>query len=835
MRKYDHQKIEKKWQTYWQENKLFQAKENQARQKFYGLIEFPYPSGDGLHTGHLRSNTAMDVICRKRRMQGYNVIYPIGFDAFGLPTENYAIKKNKKPQEVTPENIKIFTRQLKEAGFSFDWSRVFATTEADYYKWTQWIFIKLFEHGLAYKSKQDINWCTVCQIGLANEEVINGVCERCGGEVVKKEKEQWVLKITKYADRLVDDLDKVDYLDRIKIQQRNWIGRSYGASVKFIIKNKSSELLNEELEVFTTRPDTLFGATFMVIAPEHPLIRHQKSSISNYDKVEQYIQQVKKKSELERVDLNKEKTGIELKGVAAVNPVNNKELPIWVADYVMMGYGSGAIMAVPAHDSRDFEFAKKYKLSIVEVVHPLKEKQVNSGSQNVCYEGEGVAVNSGNFNGSKTAEFKKQIIAWLAENNLGRAGVSYKLRDWIFSRQRYWGEPIPLIYCQYCAQQIKKNSSSEEMYNKGELLNPGWVVDSNLPVKLPEIEDYKPTSQGESPLAKAKDWLNVKCPKCGSPAKRETDVMPNWAGSNWYFLRYTDPHNSQALAASDKLQYWCPVDWYNGGMEHTTLHLLYSRFIYKFLYDIGAVPQACGSEPYKKRTAHGMILGRGGIKMSKSKGNVVNPDNYISQYGADTVRLYEMFMGPFNQSIAWDDKGVIGIKRFLDKAWKLQDKLRDNQKDTKEVEVLTHQSIKKVSQDIEKMRFNTAISQLMIFANKIEEQASVSKNIFEKFILLLSPFAPHICEELWSALGHKTSISLAAWPVYDKKMTVADEIELVIQVNGKVRDKLSVDRGLSKQAVEQLAKQSDKVKKWLTNKEPKKIIYVPDKLINIVV
>ncbi len=821
MDKYQHQTIEKKWQQYWEENKIFEVKEDKNKPKFYGLIEFPYPSGDGLHTGHLRSNTAMDVICRKRRMQGYNVLYPIGFDAFGLPAENYAIKVGIKPQISITKNIRNFTRQLKEAGFSFDWSRSFSTTDPEYYKWTQWIFIQMFKHGLAYKGKESINWCTSCKIGLANEEVVNGKCERCGGEVIKKDKEQWILRITKYADRLIKDLDLVDYLERIKTQQINWIGRSEGAEVGFEVKINGGRTAGSfvgvqdksqfRLKVFTTRPDTLFGATFMVVAPEHPLIEDYKVQITNIKEVEEYVKQAKKKSDLERTDLNKEKTGVELEGIKAINPVNNKEIPIFVADYVLMGYGTGAIMAVPAHDERDWEFAKKYDLEIIEVIEGgnIKERaftEIDSGKM----------LNSDFLNGLKPKEAIQKMIKWLEEKGLGKRAVQYKLHDWIFSRQRYWGEPIPMVYCENC----------------------GWqpVPEEQLPIILPEIDDFQPTEEGDSPLAKVEKWVKTTCPVCGGSARRETDVMPNWAGSNWYFLRYCDNKNNQALAEADKLKYWIPVDWYNGGMEHTTLHLLYSRFVYKFLYDIGAVPKECGPEPYKKRTAHGMILGEGGVKMSKSKGNVINPDEYIEKYGADTIRVYEMFMGPFDQAIAWDDKGVVGVYRFLKRVWDLQARVDYQAANaSKDLERLLHQTIKKVGENIEVMKFNTAIAQMMILVNEMEKNKNIPREIWDKFILILSPFAPHLAEELWRRLGHRQSLAFESWPTYDKDLIRADKIELVVQVNGKVRDKIKVVADISEEEAKQKALSSDKVQKWLDGREPKKIIYVKGKLVSVVV
>lgn len=803
MEKYNHKKIEKKWQKHWAAKGLFEAKENKGKKKFYGLIEFPYPSGDGLHTGHLRSNTGMDIICRKRRMEGYEVLYPIGFDSFGLPAENYAVKKGVKPQISIAENIKIFTRQLKSAGFSFDWSRSLATTDEGYYRWTQWIFVEMFKKGLAYKKKENINWCSSCKIGLANEEVVAGECERCGAQVVKKEKEQWLLKITKYADRLIKDLDGVDYLEQIKRGQINWIGRSQGAEVDFKLKGMS-----EVVKVFTTRPDTLFGATFMVMAPEHAMLDKIRGEIKNIKEVEEYIIKAKNKSEFERADVSKEKTGVELKGIKVVNPVNSEEISLWLADYVMMGYGTGAIMAVPAHDERDFEFAKKYGLKITQVI-----SGGDVGKEALTLVDSGKMINSGEFNGLRPDECIKKITQWLKEKDLGKAAVNYKLRDWIFSRQRYWGEPIPMICCAKC----------------------GWqaVAEKDLPVVLPDIDDFMPTDEGESPLSKVKDWAEVKCPKCKGEARRETDVMPNWAGSNWYFLRYADQKNSKALAGRDRLKYWLPVDWYNGGMEHTTLHLLYSRFVYKFLHDIGAVPKECGVEPYKKRTAHGMILGEGGAKMSKSRGNVVNPDRYTQEYGADTVRLYEMFMGPFDQAIAWDDKGVVGVYRFLNKVWELQKKVGKGK--NKELERLVHQTIKKVGEDIENMRFNTAVAGMMIFVNRAEKAEGIDREIWEKFLLVLSPFAPHLAEELWESMGHKESMTYEAWPEYDRQLIVEDEIELVVQVNGKVRDKIQAAAGMSESEAKELALGSEKVAKWLAGKKAKKVIYIKNKLVSIVI
>jgi len=802
MSEYNHHKIEAKWQEYWEKNKSFLVAEDRNREKFYGLVEFPYPSGDGLHIGHLRSYTAMDIICRYQRMKGKNILYPIGFDAFGLPAENYAVKKNIKPQETTAKNIINFTRQLKAAGFSFDWDRSLSTTDASYYRWTQWIFVQMFKQGLAYKAKQTINWCTSCKIGLANEEVVNGVCERCGGEVIKKDKEQWLLQITKYADRLIDDLDNVDYLDRIKSQQINWIGRSEGAEVNFQVAKS-----DQQIKVFTTRPDTLFGATYLVLAPEHRLLEELKNNISNWDEILKYIGEAQKKSDLERTELAKDKTGVEIKGVKAINPVNNQEIPIWIADYVLISYGTGAIMAVPAHDQRDFEFAKKYNIEIKQVVAHDTDEEV--------FTGEGKAINSGEYDGLTTAEFKKQITKWLTKEKFGRAAINYKLRDWIFSRQRYWGEPIPLIYCDQCDWQP--------------------VPEEDLPVVLPEIDNFLPTEDGQSPLAKVEDWDHTKCPKCGGVGMRETDVMPNWAGSNWYFIRYTDNKNDQQMVDPKKAEYWLPVNWYNGGMEHTTLHLLYSRFVYKFLYDIKAIPQKCGVEPYQKRTAHGMILGEGGIKMSKSKGNVVNPDDYLTKYGADATRLYEMFMGPFDQAIAWDEKGVTGVAKFINKVWALQAKVVAGAVIDKKITTALHQTIKKVGDDIVNMRFNTAVSQMMILVNLWEKAEEINQDDWQKFILVLSPFAPHLAEELWLAIGHQNSLCQVPWPSYNPKLIIADEFELVVQINGKVRDKINVAINITQQEVEDLVKKSDKLAKFLTDQTIKKIIYIPNKLVNIVV
>jgi len=827
---YDHKKIEPKWQKYWEKKKVFAAKDKSDKNKFYCLIEFPYPSGDGLHVGHPRSYTALDILARKRRMQGYNVLYPIGFDAFGLPSENYAIKTGIHPAITTEKNIKTFTRQLKSLGFSFDWSRQVTTTDPDYYKWTQWIFLKMYENGLAYKSKISINWCLSCKIGLANEEVVNGKCERCSGQVEKRDKEQWLLRITEYAEKLIDDLELVDYPDRIKNQQINWIGRSEGAEINFKVDG-----VNQQLRVYTTRPDTLFGATFMVLAPEHELVKSITSQ-SQASLVEEYVGQAAKKSDLERTELAKDKTGV-FSGAYAINPVNNKKIPIWIADYVLASYGTGAIMAVPAHDQRDWDFAKKYKLPIIEVIAGGNVNQ--SAYENIA---EGTMVNSGRFDGLAVKKCIVDIIDWLQTAELGQATVNYKLRDWVFSRQRYWGEPIPIVYCCHCWEKQNKEFKSQavEGVDYAVIDDVDYAIipvpQSQLPIVLPEIKKYEPTDNGDSPLAEIKNWVNVPCPVCKSEAKRETDTMPNWAGSNWYFLRYLDPKNHRHLASEDKLKYWLPVDWYNGGMEHTTLHLLYSRFVYKFLYDIGAVPQECGPEPYKKRTSHGMILGEGGEKMSKSKGNVINPDDIIKEYGADTLRMYEMFMGPFDQAIPWDTKGVKGVRRFLDKVWNLFQSaaVKSGLEDQNFISLL-HRTIKKVGDDIETQNYNTAISAMMILLNKMLEIKSISSNTREIFLKILSPFAPHVCEELWSGLGKKNSIFGQKWPEYDEILAQNKEVELIIQVNGKLRDKIKVVGDINEQSAEKLAKESGNVKKYIEGKNIKNIIFVPGRLINIVI
>jgi len=807
MEKYNPKKFEKKWQRIWEREKIWAAEDKSKKPKYYVLVEFPYPSGQGLHVGHCRSYIALDVLARKRRLNGFNVLFPMGWDAFGLPTENYAIKTRIHPAAATRKNTAVFKRQQKSLGLSFDWSREINTTDPAYYKWTQWIFLQLFKKGLAYKAKMPINWCPACKIGLANEEVVDGKCERCGEKVMRREKEQWMLKITKYAERLIQGLNEVDYSERIKISQKEWIGRSEGTEIKFIIHN--SEFI---IPVFTTRPDTLFGCTYLVLAPEHPLIDELKNQITNYKHVKDYIEKSKKKIEKERISEDKEKTGIKIRGIKAINPVNNREIPIFVADYVLMHYGTGAIMAVPAHDQRDFDFAKRYNLSIIEVIKPENFKYDPSKQ---AYEGEGILINSGRFIGMRSEDARERMGQWLAKKDLAKKAVHYKLRDWIFSRQRYWGEPIPMVKCEKC----------------------GWVSlsEKDLPIKLPRVKKYKPTGTGESPLARVESWLNTQCPKCGGPAKRETDVMPNWAGSNWYFLRYCDPQNDKKLASSTLLKYWMPVDWYNGGMEHATLHLLYSRFIYKFLWDIKAVPKSIGSEPYKKRTSHGMILGEGGIKMSKSKGNVINPDEVIKRYGADTMRVYEMFIGPFEQMISWDTKGIKGVRRFLEKVWKLQYRVGQKLGDGPELEKLVHKTIKKVGEDVESLKYNTAVSALMVLVNKMSGYKEISLNYYSLLLILLCPFAPHITEELWQRAKIKGLCCNQEWPNYNPKLIKEKMITLVIQVNGKIRDKIEVESGVSEKKVKELALIQEKIIKWTKGKKIKKTIFVPERLINFVV
>ncbi len=794
--------IEKKWQKHWDAQGSFCAESGTEKPKFYGLIEFPYPSGAGLHVGHPRSNTAMDIIARKRRMEGYNVLYPMGWDAFGLPTENYAIKNKVHPAAVTQGNIDHFRAQLKALGFSFDWTREVNTTDPKYYKWTQWIFLKLFERGLAYKTEMPINWCTSCKCGLANEEVVDGVCERCGSEVIRRVKSQWMLKITDYAQKLLDGLDDVDFIEKVKMQQRNWIGRSEGAEVDFALEGSG-----EKIRVYTTRPDTLFGATYMVLAPEHPLVDQLADRITNMDEVTAYRTNAARKSDFERTEMAKDKTGVALGGIAAINPATGKPVPVWISDYVLVTYGTGAIMAVPAHDARDWEFAKKFGLPIVEVVaggDVQAEAYTNTA--------DGVLVNSGFLNGLRVADAKQRITDWLMENKLGERKVNFKLRDWVFSRQRYWGEPIPLVHCDAC----------------------GWVAvpESELPVVLPEVQNYEPTDSGESPLAVMTDWVNTTCPKCGQPAHRETDTMPQWAGSSWYFLRYCDPHNPDMLAALSELKYWMPVDWYNGGMEHTTLHLLYSRFWHKFLYDIGVVPTP---EPYQKRTSHGMILGGNGEKMSKSRGNVVNPDEIVAELGADAFRLYEMFMGAFDQAIPWSTEGARGCRRFLDRAWRLQDMLVDVDEVSEGMRMTVHSTIKKVTEDYERMKFNTAIAAMMTLVNELYAAKQVTKGELKALLLLLNPVAPHITEEIWQQQGYGTPVYAQPWPTWDEAALVADTVEIAVQVNGKVRGRIVIPADMTKEQAEVELPKNAQVAALLNGQAIKKLIYVPGRLLNIVV
>lgn len=804
---YNFKEIEKKWQTKWYSEGTFNAKDDYTMKKWYGLIEFPYPSGQGLHVGHPRSYTALDVIARKRRMQGYNVLFPIGFDAFGLPAENYAIKNHIHPKITTEKNINHFREQLKSLGFSFDWSREINTTDPNYYKWTQWIFIQLYKHGLAYKATMPINFCTGCKVGLANEEVVNGVCERCGSPVVQKEKSQWMLKITEYAQRLIDDLDDLAFLDKIKAQQKNWIGRSEGAEVKFKITNS-----DEYLTVYTTRPDTLFGATYMVVAPEHHIIDKLSKHITNMNEINEYKHQASLKSDFERAELNKEKTGCEIKGIKAINPLTNKEIPIWVSDYVLITYGTGAIMAVPGHDSRDYEFAKKFNLPIVQVIKPVDASiNCNLDKEPFTSVEDGILINSGFLDNLSVVDAKKKVIEFLEKNDIGKKQVNYKLRDWVFSRQRYWGEPIPMVYCEKC----------------------GWVPvpEEELPLKLPEIEDYEPSENGESPLAKQLEWVNTTCPKCKGKAKRETDTMPQWAGSSWYYLRYMDAHNNDCLASKEALDYWSPVDWYNGGMEHTTLHLLYSRFWHKFLYDIGIVPT---KEPYQKRTSHGMILGSNGEKMSKSKGNVINPDDIVEELGADAFRVYEMFMGPFDQTAPWSMESIRGCAKFLDRVWNLQTLLVDNDNYSEKFEKNMHRAIKKISADIEEMKFNTSISTFMTLINDFYKEKSITKGELKTFLQLLNPFAPHITEELWQNVLHgKEMLAYMPWPEYDEEKTIADEITLPIQFNGKLKATITISLDEDEASVKE--KVHNAVNDKLEGKSIVKEIYVKNKIYNIVV
>ncbi len=802
--KYDFAAIEPKWQRRWEEAKVYAAGDKSDKPKFYGLVEFPYPSGQGLHVGHPRPYTAMDIVTRKKRMDGYNVLFPMGFDAFGLPTENYAIKNHIHPAKVTRDNIANFTSQLKMLGFGFDWDRVVDTTDPSYYKWTQWIFLQLYKKGLAYKATMPVNWCTSCKCVLANEEVVEGVCERCGSSVIRKEKSQWMLKITQYAQRLIDDLDDLDFIERVKIQQRNWIGRSTGAEVTF----KSTA--GDDIVVFTTRPDTLFGATYMVLSPEHELVKSwlDGGKLANADEVTAYQKTAASKSDLERTELNKEKTGVRLDGVRGVNPVNGKEIPIFISDYVLSTYGTGAIMAVPAHDDRDWEFAKKFGCEIIEVV---------SGGENVqkaaftAKDETGILVNSDFLNGLTVKAAIPAVTKWLEEKGIGEAKVNYKLRDWVFSRQRYWGEPIPMVNCEKC----------------------GWVPlpEDQLPLLLPEVESYEPTDDGESPLSKMTDWVKTTCPCCGGSARRETDTMPQWAGSSWYFLRYMDPHNDKALASKEALDYWSPVDWYNGGMEHTTLHLLYSRFWHKFLYDIGVVPT---KEPYQKRTSHGMILGEGGEKMSKSRGNVVNPNDIVAAYGADTLRLYTMFIGDFEQAAVWSDNAVKGCKRFLDKVWNLAESCSDSPEHTRANEALLHKTIKKVADDIEAMKFNTAIAAMMTLVGDFQKNGC-SRGDMKTLITLLSPFAPHVAEELWEMLGGEGFVCRQSWPAYDESKTVADTVQMAVQVNGKVRANILVPADADDGAIIAAAQADPKVQKFTEGMALVKTIVVPKRLVNLIV
>ena len=798
---YNPAQIEARWQKHWDEAGTLNAEADHSKPKFYPLIEFPYPSGQGLHVGHPRSNTAMDIIARKRRMEGYNVLFPIGYDAFGLPTENVAIKNHVHPAIVTRQNIDHFREQLKRLGFSFDYTREINTTDPKYYKWTQWIFLKLFEHGLAYKAEMPINWCTSCKCGLANEEVVNGVCERCGSEVVRKVKSQWMLKITAYAQKLLDGLDDVDFIEKVKIQQRNWIGRSEGAEVDFTLTT------GDKLRVYTTRPDTLFGATYMVISPEHPLLEQRKDVISNYDEIAEYRAAAARKSDFERTELNKDKTGVRIEGLRAINPVNGKEIPVWVSDYVLMGYGTGAIMAVPAHDERDYAFAKKFGIPMVEVV-------AGGDIANEAYTDikDGVMVNSGFLNGKTVAEAKKSIIEWLTEKGLGERKVNYKLRDWVFSRQRYWGEPIPLVKCDKC----------------------GWVPVpfEQLPVTLPDVEHYEPTDDGESPLSTMTDWVNTTCPHCGGPARRETDTMPQWAGSSWYFLRYIDPHNDNELAAMDQLRYWLPVDWYNGGMEHTTLHLLYSRFWHRFLYDIGVVPTP---EPYKKRTSHGMILGANGEKMSKSRGNVINPDDVVDELGADAFRLYEMFMGAFDQAIPWSTEGARGCRRFLDRVWRLMEIMTDDEGVSQDMAYDVNACIKKVGEDYERMKFNTAIAAMMSLVNAFYTKGSITRGEMKILIQLLNPVAPHITEEINQMCGFGPELVRTPWPEYDPAALVKSTVEIALQICGKVRARINVPADLTRESASDYFMACDEVKKLVGDKPVRKLVFVPGRLVNIVI
>ena len=799
---YNHKVVEKKWQKVWDDEKAFAATNDYSKPKYYALVEFPYPSGQGLHVGHPRPYTALDIVARKRRMQGYNVLYPMGWDAFGLPTENYAIKNKIHPKIVTENNVKHFKDQLHSLGYSFDWDREINTTDPKYYKWTQWIFLKLFKAGLAYKKEMPINWCTSCKVGLANEEVVNGVCERCGAPVVRKVKSEWMLKITDYADKLIEGLNDVDYIERVKVSQKNWIGRSTGAEVDFQIKDTE-----DKLRIYTTRCDTLFGVTYMVVSPEHPYLDKYKDQIKNWEEIVAYREQASRKSDFERAELAKDKTGVAIDGLTAINPVNGKEVPIWVSDYVLMSYGTGAIMAVPAHDERDWEFAKKFHLPIIQVVAKNGE-EVDVNEAAFTDVATGVLINSDFLNGLEVKDAKEKMIKFLEEKGIGQAKTNYKLRDWVFFRQRYWGEPIPIVHCDKC----------------------GYVPidESELPLLLPEVESYMPTDNGESPLAAMTDWVNTTCPCCGGPAKRETDTMPQWAGSSWYFLRYTDPHNDKALASPEALKYWLPVDWYNGGMEHTTLHLLYSRFWHKFLYDQGVVPTP---EPYQKRTSHGMILGENGEKMSKSRGNVVNPDDIVQEYGADTLRTYEMFIGAFDLAASWSEDGVKGCRRFLDRVWKLQDLMTEEEGYSKDLETKMHQTIKKVSNDFENLKYNTAIAAMMTLLNDFYKKGSITRGELKTLIILLNPVAPHITEEMWQIIGCEGRVYQQTWPEFDEAKTVESSVEIAVQINGKVKGTLGIQKDDPKDQV--IAKAKEVIADKLTGNIVKEI-YVPGRLVNIV-
>ena len=802
MKSYNPGVIEKKWQDIWEKNETFKAKDNTNQKKFYGLVEFPYPSGVGLHVGHIRAYTSLEVISRKRRLEGYNVLFPIGWDAFGLPTENYAMQTGKHPRKVTDDNIKVFTSQLKAAGYSFDWSRTVDTTDPEYYKWTQWIFLQLFKHGLAYKDKTYVNFCNSCRVVLANEDSQNGICDRCGSQVVQMEKDVWFLKIKDYADKLLDGLDEVNYLPRIRLEQENWIGRSYGAEVDFKLKDTE-----DNLRVFTTRPDTLYGVTFMVMAPEHPFIAKYEHKIRNFDEIIKYREEARKKTEFERVQLAKDKTGVEIKGLAVINPVNGKEVPVWVADYVMMGYGTGAIMGVPGHDQRDWEFARKFRIPIIEVIGGGNIEEAAFTDVE-----DGILINSDMINGLRVKDAIDKIIDYLEKSNLGERKVNYKMKDWAFNRQRYWGEPIPIIHCPHCGMVA--------------------VPEEELPLRLPDVEHYQPTDTGESPLANIAEWVNVKCPVCGEDARRETDTMPQWAGSSWYFLRYIDPHNNDAIASEEKLEYWGPVDWYNGGMEHVTRHMIYSRFWHRFLYDIGAVPFA---EPYAKRTAQGLILGSDGEKMSKSRGNVVNPNDIIEEFGADTLRTYIMFIGDYEKYAIWNDSSVKGCKRFLDRVWKMQEMITEERGYSQKHLSLMHKTIKKISEDFEAMKFNTAIAAMMSFVNEISGDGSITKDEFKSFITLLNPVAPHITEEIWQEQGFDGMLNQAQWPEWDEEKTVDDVIELPVQVSGKVRGKIVLAKDADLETARKLVDADENISKYTEGKTVVKEIYVPGKIYNIVV